>query len=61
MEPVIRSLPQAYRIIKEMYLFGDEESDYRGSARDSLSKILEDRMSEHHQDTIGSGADSMLM
>ena len=44
MEQVVRSLPQAYRIIKEMNLFGDEESDYRSSARESLSRILEDRM-----------------
>lgn len=44
MEQVVRSLPQAYRIIKEMHLYGDEESDYRSMARESLSKILEDRM-----------------
>jgi putative transposase len=44
MEQVVRSLPQAYRIIKEMNLFGDAESDYRSSARESLRAILEDRM-----------------
>jgi len=44
MEQVVRSLPQAFRIIKEMHLYGDEETDYRSLARDSLSKILEDRM-----------------
>ena len=44
MEQVVRSLPQAYRIIKEMHLYGDEESDYRSTARESLSWILEDRM-----------------
>jgi transposase-like protein len=44
MEQVVRSLPQAYRIIKERRLYGDEESEYRGSARESLQKILEDRM-----------------
>ncbi len=44
MEQVIRSLPQAYRIIKEMNLFGDAESDYRTSARQSLQRLLEDRM-----------------
>ena len=44
MEQVVRSLLQAFRIIKEMSLYGDEESDYRSLARDSLSKILEDRM-----------------
>ncbi len=44
MEQVVRSLPQAYKIIKEMGLFGEEESDYRSSARASLSQILEDQM-----------------
>ena len=44
MEQVIRSLPQAYRIIKEMELIPDGESDYRSTARESLQKILEDRM-----------------
>jgi len=44
MEQVVWSLPQAYQIIKEMHLYGDEESDYRSMARESLSKILEDRM-----------------
>lgn len=44
MEQVVRSLPQAYQIIKEMNLFGDAESDYRSSARESLRRILEDRM-----------------
>src|SRR4030042_3329829 len=44
MEQVIRSLPQAYRIIKEMELIPDGESDYRSTARESLQRILEDRM-----------------
>lgn len=44
MEQVIWSLPQAFRIIKEMHLLGDDESDYRSSARESLVRILEDRM-----------------
>ena len=44
MEQVVRSLPQAYKIIKEMGLIPEEESDYRSSARASLSRILEDRM-----------------
>ena len=44
MEQVVRSLPQAFRIIKEMNLFGDEELEYRSSARESLRGILEDRM-----------------
>ena len=44
MEQVVRSLPQAFKIIKEMNLFGDAELDYRSSARESLCRILEDRM-----------------
>lgn len=44
MEQVIWSLPQAFRIIKEMHLLGDDESDYRSSARESLVRVLEDRM-----------------
>lgn len=44
MEQVIRSLPQAYRIIKEMELIPDGESEYRSTARESLRRILEDRM-----------------
>ena len=44
MEQVIRSLPQAYRIIKEMELIPDGESEYRSTARESLQRILEDRM-----------------
>jgi putative transposase len=46
MEQVVRSLPQAYRIIKEMHLFGDADSDYRSSGRESLRAILEERMSD---------------
>jgi transposase-like protein len=44
MEQVVKSLPQAYKIIKEMNLIPDEESDYRESARESLRDILEDLM-----------------
>ena len=44
MEQVIRRLPQAYRIIKEMNLLPDMESDYRSLGRESLKEILEDRM-----------------
>ena len=44
MGQLLRSLPQAFTIIKKMGLYGDEESDYRSMARESLSKILEDRM-----------------
>ena len=43
MEQVVRSLPQAFRIIKEMRLYGDEESDYRSTARESLSWIPDER------------------
>jgi putative transposase len=44
MEQVIKRLPQAYRIIKEMNLLSDMESDYRDLARKSLKEILEDRV-----------------
>lgn len=44
MEQVVRSLPQAYEIIKEMNLGTGEDCDYRFSVRDSLRDILEDRM-----------------
>ena len=44
MEQVIKRLPQAYSIIKEMNLLPDMESDYRNLARKSLKEIMEDRM-----------------
>jgi transposase-like protein len=44
MKQVIKSLPQAFRIIKEMNLLPDDESDYRSSARQTLRAILEDKM-----------------
>ena len=44
MKQVVSSLPQAYRIIKEMNLLPDMESEYRNMARTSLREILEDRM-----------------
>ena len=44
MEQVVWSVPPAFRIIKEMGLYGDEELDYRSLAWDSLSKSLEGRM-----------------
>jgi putative transposase len=56
MDQVIRSLPQAFRIIKEMNLFGDGDSDYRSSARESLRGILEDRMRDRidrHLEGVG--------
>ena len=43
---VIRSLPQAYEVIKGMDLSGGWESDYRDAARDALKKILEGRMED---------------
>ena len=53
MEQVVRSLPQAFRIIKEMDLFGDAESDYRSSGRESLREILEDRMRDRIDRHLG--------
>jgi len=44
MEQVVRSLPQAFRIIKEMNLLPDDASEYRSLARESLRAILEDKM-----------------
>src|SRR5574340_1220862 len=41
---VIESLPQAYKIIKEMNLSSDWDSDYRVMAKRALSEVLEDRM-----------------
>lgn len=42
---IIRSLPQAYEVIKEMDLSTGWESDYRHAARQALTRILEERMS----------------
>ena len=42
---IIRSLPQAYEVIKEMHLSTGWESDYRHAARGALTRILEERMS----------------
>ncbi len=41
---VIRSLPQAYEIIKEMDISVGWESDYRSAGRRSLAEILEGQM-----------------
>jgi hypothetical protein len=42
---VIESLPQAFRIIKEMNLSAEGwESDYRVAGRDAVRAILEQRM-----------------
>jgi len=44
---VITSLPQAYKVIKEMNLDTDQwELDYRSAGRQSLEAILEERMKE---------------
>ncbi|MBW1677999.1 MAG: IS256 family transposase [Deltaproteobacteria bacterium] len=43
---VIRSLPQAYEIIKEMNLSEEWSCDYRVAARESLTEILECRMKD---------------
>ena len=44
-EIVIESLPQAFRIIKEMNLATEGwESDYRVAGRDAVRAILEQRM-----------------
>lgn len=41
---VIRSLPQAYEVIKQMNLSPGWGSDYRSAAREALVEILEDWM-----------------
>lgn len=41
---IIRSLPQAYEVIKEMDLSTEWDSDYRYAARGALARILEERM-----------------
>jgi putative transposase len=43
---LIESLPQARRIIKEMNLSPEWDSDYRSAARQALVEILEDRMND---------------
>jgi len=43
-ELVVRSLPQAYKIIKEMDLPQESDVDYRSASRDALIRVLEDRM-----------------
>ncbi len=43
----IRSLPQAFRIIKEIRMPGDEwGEDYRGAGREVVARVLEERMDE---------------
>ena len=41
---VIRSLPQAYEVIKEMGLSTEEDLDYRQAGRRAVVKMLEERM-----------------
>ncbi len=43
---VIRSLPQAFEVIKQMNLTCGWDSDYRFAARDALARILQDRMED---------------
>ena len=49
---IIRSLPQAYEVIKGMDLTPGWESDYRQSARAALKEILEGRMKERISDHL---------
>lgn len=54
---VIRSLPQAYEVIKGMDLTPDWESDYRQAGRAALKDILEGRMEDRisdHLEVMGS-------
>ena len=41
---MIRSLPQAYEVIKEMELSAEEDLDYRQAGRRAVVKMLEERM-----------------
>ncbi len=53
---LIESLPQAHRIIKEMDLSPEWDSDYRCAARQALAEILEDRMNarlDRYLDEVG--------
>ena len=43
---VIRSLPQAYEVIKQMNVNTGWDLDYRSAARNALVEILEDRMAD---------------
>jgi len=43
---VVRSLSQAYKVIKEMNLSQDWESDYRAAGRQALVAVLRDRMDD---------------
>jgi putative transposase len=49
---VIRSLPQAFEVIKGMDLTIGWDSDYRQSARDALKEILEGRMEDRITDHL---------
>jgi len=42
----VKSLPQAFEVIKQMNLSPEWDSDYRIAARKALVRILEDRMEE---------------
>lgn len=43
---VIKSLPQAYEVIKEMGLSTEEDSDYRQAGREAVVGVLEERMKD---------------
>ncbi len=44
----IKNLPEALNVVKEMNLTSDDEwsGEYRDAARDSIAKVLKDRMEE---------------
>jgi transposase-like protein len=53
---MIESLPQAFRMIKQMNLSPGWDSDYRAAARQALRDILEERMNdrlERYLDEVG--------
>lgn len=53
---LIESLPQAFRMIKQMNLSPEWDSDYRTAARQALRDILEERMNdrlERYLDEVG--------
>jgi len=54
---VIRSLPEAFKVIKEMNLSEDRDLDYRHGAREALKEVLEGRMTDRidaHLEQMGS-------
>ena len=46
-QTVITSLPQAFRVIKEMNLASEEwDCDYRAAGREAVRRLLQQRMNE---------------